>query len=162
MNTPGNSPTFFGKEAFDALTAAAQASARRRVNRNFHPGDAHPAHRFLNAVEPDSYIRPHRHADARKDETFVVLRGAFGVVLFDESGNVLSSVVIRAGGELVGAHVPAGVYHALVALEPGSIFFEVKAGPYDVRTDKQWGAWAPAENDARAASYLAELRALFD
>ena len=67
-----------------------------------------------------------------------------------------------AGGDLLGAHVPAGVFHALVALEPGSVFFEVKAGPYDVRTDKEWGGWSPPENDPAAASYLATLRALFD
>ena len=153
---------FFGSAEFDALGAAAREAPRLRINRNFHPDDAHPAHRFLNAVEPGSYIRPHRHADPLKDETFVALRGAFGVVLFDESGNVTSAQVIRAGGELVGAHVPAGVFHALVALEPGSIFFEVKAGPYDVRTDKEWGGWSPPENDPAAASYLAKLRALFD
>ena len=92
----------------------------------------------------------------------MALRGAFGVVLFDDSGKVSRTAVIRAGGELVGAHVPAGVFHALVALESGSVFFEVKAGPYDVRTDKEWGGWAPAENDPAAASYVATLRALFE
>jgi cupin fold WbuC family metalloprotein len=154
-------PAFFGRELFDALTAAAAAAPRRRMNRNFHCGDDHPAHRFLNAVEPDSYIRPHRHPHALKDETFVVLRGAFGVLLFDEIGGVAQTRVIRAGGELVGAHVPARVFHALVSLESGSIFFEVKAGPYDARTDKQWPAWAPAEDDPAAPSYLAKLRTLF-
>ena len=155
-------PSFFGSGDFEALSAAARGTPRLRLNRNFHPDDAHPAHRLLNAVEPGSYIRPHRHADPLKDETFVALRGALGVVLFDASGNVTSARVIRAGGDLVGAHVPAGVFHALVALEPGSIFFEVKAGPYDVRTDKEWGGWSPPENDTAAASYLAKLRALFD
>ena len=154
-------PLFFGRSDFDALTAEARNAPRRRKNRNFHPGDDHPAHRFLNAVEPGSYIRPHRHTDPLKDETFVALRGAFGVVLFDESGAVSRTAVIRAGGDPVGAHVPAGVFHALVALERGSIFFEVKAGPYDVRTDKEWGAWSPAESDPAAASYVARLRALF-
>lgn len=157
-----NASTFFGRDAFEALSAAARAAPRRRINRNFHPADSHPAHRFLNAVEPGSYIRPHRHPDPLKDETFVALRGAFGVVLFDDAGKVSDKKVIRAGGDLVGAHIPAGVFHALVALEPGSAFFEVKAGPYDAKTDKEWGAWAPAEDDARAASYLAELRALFE
>jgi cupin fold WbuC family metalloprotein len=155
-------PLFFGEADFDALTAAARDSPRRRINRNFHPADHHPAHRFLNAVEPESYVRPHRHTDRLKDETFVVLRGAFGIVLFEETGEVAQTAVIRARGDLVGAHVAAGVFHALVALEPGSVFFEVKAGPYDARTDKQWGAWSPAESDPAAASYLAKLRALFD
>ena len=155
-------PLFFGQADFDALSAAARDAPRRRINRNFHPADSHPAHRFLNAVEPGSYIRPHRHTGPLKDETFVALRGAFGVVIFGENGDVARTAVIRAGSDAVGAHVPAGVFHSLVALEPGSVFFEVKAGPYDAKTDKQWGAWAPAESDPAAASYAAQLRTLFD
>lgn len=162
MNEPDRPGLFFGSADFDALSSAAREAPRARINRNFHPGDAHPAHRFLNAVEPASYIRPHRHLDPLKDETFVALRGSFGVMLFDESGNVTSKAVIRAGGDLVGAHIPARVFHALVALEPGSVFFEVKAGPYDVRTDKEWGSWSPAESDPAAAAYAAKLRALFE
>ena len=155
-------PLFFGASTLDALSADARETPRRRLNLNFHADPAHPAHRLLNAVEPGSYIRPHRHADPSKDETFVVLRGAFGVVLFDASGNVTHTEVIRAGGELVGAHIPAGVFHSLVALEPGSVFFEVKAGPYEVLTDKEWGGWSPPENDPAAATYVARLRALFE
>jgi cupin fold WbuC family metalloprotein len=162
MDTTRQQAIFFGRDAFDALTANARETPRLRKNRDFHDGPAHPAQRFLNAVEPDSYVRPHRHREPYKEETFVVLRGAFGLVLFDDSGNVTERALLRLGSELVGAHVPAGVFHALVALEPGSIFFEVKAGPYDVRTDKEWGAWAPAEGDPEAARYLERLRALFD
>ena len=161
MNRTTPTP-FFGSADFDALSTAARETPRQRKNRNFHPHDAHPAHRFLNAVEPSSYIRPHRHRDPLKDETFVALRGSFGVVIFDEAGDVTNRVVIRAGGELVGAHVPAGVYHALVALEAGSVFFEVKAGPYDAATDKEWGSWSPSEDDPAAESYAATLRALFE
>lgn len=161
MKDASSTPVFFGAASLDALSADARAAPRRRINRNFHPDHAHPAHRLLNAVEPGSYVRPHRHADPLKDETFVALRGAFGVVLFDEAGNVTRTAVIRADGELVGAHIPAGVFHSLVALESGSVFFEVKAGPYDVLTDKEWGGWSPPENDPAAASYLAKLRALF-
>jgi cupin fold WbuC family metalloprotein len=162
MKDADPAPLFFGNQTFEALSADARSTQRRRINRNFHPNDAHPAHRFLNAVEPGSYIRPHRHADPQKDETFVVLRGAFGLVLFDDTGNVTAAEVMRPGADRIGAHVPAGVFHALVALEPGSVFFEVKAGPYDVRTDKEWGGWSPAESDPAAASYLAKLRALFE
>jgi cupin fold WbuC family metalloprotein len=34
----------------------------------------------------DTYIPPHRHLDPNKDETFVVLRGLLGLVLFDDAG----------------------------------------------------------------------------
>ena len=162
MASDHSGATFFGNGLLDALTEAARGTPRRRANHNFHDEALHPAQRFLNAVEPESYIRPHRHRAANKEETFIVVRGAFGLVLFDEGGNVTRSAVLRPGSDIVGAHVPAGVFHALVALERGSVFFEVKAGPYDVRSDKEWGAWSPAEGDVEAACYLERLRALFD
>ena len=157
-----DAPLFFGAECFEQLTAAAQASARRRKNLDLHEVASHPAQRLLNAVEPDSYIRPHRHLDASKDETFVVLRGAFGLVLFDEAGNVTAARVLLPQGNAVGAHVPAGTFHCLVSLAHGSVFFEAKAGPYDAATDKDWPSWAPVEGANDAPAYLARLRALFE
>jgi cupin fold WbuC family metalloprotein len=154
-------PAFFGRECLDALTARAAESPRRRTNLNFHDTPAHPANRMLNAMELDSYVRPHRHSAAFKEETFVVLKGAFGVVLFDEHGNISSTARLRAGGDLIGAHVPAGVFHSVVALEPASVFFEVKAGPYDPATAKDWAPWAPDEGAPEAPEYLGKLRALF-
>jgi cupin fold WbuC family metalloprotein len=154
-------PVFFGARCFEQLTAAARAGTRGRKNLDFHEAPSHPAQRLLNAVEPDSYIRPHRHLEPSKDETFVVLRGAFGLVCFDESGNVTQARVLRPQGDLVGAHVPARTFHCLVSLERGSVFFEAKAGPYDAATDKDWPAWAPPERSSEAPAYLERLRALF-
>lgn len=161
MIKPTAAPRIFGAAQLDALSAAARTSARRRKNFNFHPDDAHPAHRLLNAVEPESYVQPHRHLEPHKDETLVALRGAFGLVLFDEDGRVVETAVIRPQAELIGVDIPRGVFHTLVALEPGSVFFESKAGPYDAKTDKELAAWAPAEGSAEAPAYHAKLRALF-
>ena len=154
-------PRFFGRECLNELSGRAAESPRRRMNLNFHDAPEHPANRMLNAMEPDSYVRPHRHAAAFKDETFVVVKGAFGVVLFDERGNVSSTALLRAGGELIGAHLPAGVFHSVVALEPASVFFEVKAGPYDPTAAKDWAPWAPEEGAMEAPAYLSKLRSLF-
>jgi cupin fold WbuC family metalloprotein len=144
-----------------AVTAQARATPRRRKNYNFHADDAHPANRLLNAVEPGSYVQPHRHLDPAKDETFVVVRGSFGLVLFDEAGTVVQSALLAAGGAAVGADVPHGTYHTLISLEPGSVFFEAKAGPYRPIDDKERAPWAPAEGDPQAAAYLAELERRF-
>lgn len=154
-------PLLFGSALFDRLTAQARALPRRRKNLNFHPSPDFPAHRFLNAMEPDSYGRPHRHLEPNKDETFVVLRGRFGLLLFDASGGVTTRAVLGPGGETVGANVPVGTFHCFVSLEPGSVFMEAKAGPYDAATDKDWAPWAPAEGDPRAGDYLETLRRYF-
>jgi cupin fold WbuC family metalloprotein len=66
-------------------------------------------------MEPDSYVRPHRHAAGHKDETLIVLRGRFGLLLFDAAGQVATRAVLEPAGELVGTNIPAGTFHSLVA-----------------------------------------------
>lgn len=143
----------------DELCAEAAASPRRRKNRNFHPYDDHPAHRLLNAMQPDSYIPPHRHLDPDKDETFVVLRGLLGLVLFDDAGVVARSARVGAGGAAIGVDIPHGTWHTAIALEPDTVFLEAKAGPYLPFTEAERAPWAPAENSPEAAPYLAALKA---
>lgn len=140
---------------------AAAASPRRRKNYNFHANDGDACHRLLNAVEPDSYIPPHCHLDPSKDETMVVLRGTIGVVLFGAAGEVLRTVVLQAGGETLGINIPHGQIHALLALEPGSIFFEAKAGPFVPVSAQERAFWAPAEGTPEAEIYLKQLKEMF-
>lgn len=146
--------------AFDALTARAQASPRRRMNDNLHPHDAHPAHRLLNAVEPDSYVQPHRHLDPVKDETILCLRGRFGCILFDDAGAVQSLHRLGAG-HACGIDIGHGQYHSLVSLESGSVMFEVKSGPYRPLAIGEFAPWAPAPGDPAAARYLQWMIAHF-
>lgn len=142
--------------------ADAGASApRRRRNYNFHISNDDACHRLLNAMEPDSYIPPHCHADPAKDETILVLKGKFGLILFAPDGKMISTVVLQAGGEALGVNIPHGQFHSLVALESGSVFFESKAGPYQPLAAEEKAPWAPAEGDADAASYLEKLKELF-
>lgn len=145
----------------DQLGAAARASPRRRKNLNFHADEAAPCHRLLNAIEPDSYVAPHRHLDPAKDESIVVLRGRLAAVIFDEAGRVTQTALLTPGGAACGLDLPHGTYHTLLALEPGTVMFEAKAGPYTPLTEAERAPWAPAEGDAAAPQYLASLTALF-
>ena len=145
----------------DALSVAATATARLRKNFNFHAHDSAPANRLLNAIEPDSYVQPHRHLDTTKDETLVVLRGAVGLVVFDEDGAILQHAVLRAGGGAIGVDIPSATWHTFVALEPGSVIFEAKAGPYVPLGRAEKASWAPAEGDPTAMAYLGRLSSLF-
>jgi cupin fold WbuC family metalloprotein len=146
----------------DELSAEAATSPRLRKNRNFHPSDDFVSHRLLNAVEPGSYVMPHRHLAADKDETIVVLRGRFGVLLFDDAGKVVRKLLLEAGGPVQGVDLPHGTWHTLVALETGSVFFEAKAGPYAPLSEAERAPWAPTEIETAAASRcLGEWMALF-
>lgn len=145
-----------------AVSAEAQQAPSRRRNRNFHPADDYPGHRLLNALEPDSYLMPHRHCDPLKDETILCLRGRLGVVIFDPSGQVDRSILLTPAGANVGVDIPHGVFHAVLALEPGTVLFEAKSGPYVPLAADEKAPWAPGEGEPGAADYLARLHRLFD
>jgi cupin fold WbuC family metalloprotein len=145
----------------DRLSAQAAENPRLRKNYNIHPSDDFCCHRLFNAVEPGSYIRPHRHLDPAKDETFVIIRGRLGVAMFDDVGNVTGTALLEANREAVAADIPHGAFHAAVSLEPGTIFFEAKAGPYLPLSDQEKAHWAPEDGTPDAAAYLTFLRSLF-
>lgn len=143
------------------VAAQAKAAPRLRKNYNIHASEAEPCNRLLNAVEPGTYIQPHFHADPLKDEAMVMLKGKMGLVIFDENGTVTETVLMEAGGDVVAISIPHGMFHSLVALEPGTVFFEAKAGPYRAFQPNERAGWAPAEGAPDVAGYLAGLRNLF-
>lgn len=155
------SARWLDRALLDAVVAEAQRSPRRRMNRNFHPYDDHPAHRLLNAIEPDSYVRPHRHLDPLKDETILCVKGRLGCILFDDSGAVQETCVLAPDGERFGVDIAHGQFHSLVALEPGSVMFEAKAGPYRALTKAEFESWAPADGEP-ARRWLDWMLGLFD
>ena len=142
-----------GRDALDELSSRARGHARRRVNRNLHPEPGDPVQRLFNAIEPGSYVRPHRHRDGIW-ELFSVLRGRLLVALFSEDGRI-ERIETLAGGETV--EIAPRVLHAIAALEPGTVILEIKPGPYCPTTDKDFAAWAPAEGEARTAAWMAWL-----
>lgn len=144
------------------LTDSARTSPRLRKNHNLHPSDESRCHRLLNAIEPASYIRPHRHLDPEKDEAFILISGRLGVIQFSDTGAVTETVILSRQGGLLVADIPSGVFHTAVSLEPGTIFFEAKAGPYLPLGEAESAAWAPPEGDSGAARYLEQLRTLLD
>lgn len=147
-------------ELLDQVTGEARDSARLRKNHNLHPTDAFCCHRLLNAMEPGSYIQPHRHLDPNKDESMVILRGRLGVVSFDGAGAVTDTRLLQPG-DAVAVDIPHGEFHTVVSLESGTVFFEAKAGPYLPLAEEEKAPWAPAEGDGGAGTYHASLVALF-
>jgi len=145
------------------LSAEARQNQRLRKNYNIHPSDESRCHRLLNAIEPASYIRPHCHLDPEKDETFILISGRLGIVVFANDGEIAETVELsHTSGNLV-ADIPHGVFHTAVSLESGTLFFEAKAGPYRQLCAGEISSWAPSEDaEPLVQSFLANLRSLFD
>ena len=152
---------YIDSEMLAAVVADARQRPRRRANLNFHPADDFPAHRLLNAIEPDSWLPPHRHLDPNKAETIIVLAGALGVVLFDDAGTIIGSRRLAPASDCCGVDIPHGTWHTVVALEPGTVIFEAKGGPYHPVLPEELAAWVPSEEGPARTAYAERLRALF-
>lgn len=140
----------------ERAVAAARTSPRLRMNDNLHRMED-PIHRLLNATEPGTYIQPHRHKEPPKGETMLVLRGRGAILVFDDAGRVTERAVLGPQGPSFVVEVMPGAWHTLVALEPGTVWFEVKAGPYQAPPPGDVAPWAPAPGAPGAAAYLARL-----
>jgi cupin fold WbuC family metalloprotein len=154
----------FDTSFMDELTALARAEGRRRQHRNVHKDYQEPCQRLFNAIEPGSYIRPHRHASDPRNEMLVAVRGLMALFAFDDNGEVRT--IVRLGAEEVGTSVSRAVeiedqeWHTVIALEPGSMLLEIKAGPFDPSRPKDLAPWAPAEASRDADAYMALLQRL--
>lgn len=116
------------KQLLDNVSRLAQKSDRLRMNYNFHQSLEDKCHRMLNAVEPGTDIPIHRHPD--KDESFVILRGKVRSTTYNDDGSVIDSVILSQEDGIYGVDIPKGVWHKLESLEPASVIFECKEGPY--------------------------------
>ena len=152
---------FLDQSLFAELAEKAAANPRGRQNVNFHQMEE-PCHRMAVGLQPHTYVPPHRHLTADKAETLLVLKGRLGILIFSESGAVLERRILQAGGDCQGVDLSPGVFHGLVVLEPDTVMFECKAGPYRPVGEGELADWAPREGDADVAEYQRWMLAQFD
>ncbi len=142
----------------DSLVTKAEAAPRKRAHHNLHPELNDPVQRLCIAMEPGTYVRPHRHSDPETWEVLVILRGSLALNIFDEKGRVLERTVLKAGGPVTAVEFPLNTWHAPASLEPGTVVFEVKQGPYRPIAEKHLAAWAPQEGEKDAERFLEWFR----
>jgi len=141
----------------DSLTGQAKESPRLRKNLNFHADYNDPSQRLLNAMEPGSYIRPHRHLSDPKPECFVGIRGRLALIIFNDDGEIEGIFPFGPCEEIAGADLPPGIWHTVICLESGSVFFETKPGPFNPIHKKDMAAWAPEDDSLEVNAYLNDL-----
>jgi cupin fold WbuC family metalloprotein len=134
----------------DTTTAKAKTAPRLRMNYNFHDDLNDPINRLLNAMEPGTYLRPHRHCSPDKNEVFLLLRGKVAIFLFDEAGNITETVILDPRQGCYGGEIPAGTWHGLLVLESGSVIYEIKQGPFAALAPENMAPWAPPAEDGEA------------
>ncbi len=143
--------TLIDAEFLDRITEQARRSPRLRMNHNFHGSPEDAVQKFLNAIEPGSYLRPHRHPD--QEELFFVVRGKCRFIEYDELGNVVLEQMLDPSNSCYGVTVPPNNWHSLVSLESGTVIFEVKPGPYIPLTEENFAPWAPLRVDSTTLAF---------
>ncbi len=157
LPAPSGELSWIDQTTVERAIEYSRTSPRRRVIQPFHKEAADPLHRMLNAVQPDSYIRPHRHLDPPKPEAWIVLRGSLVFFTFDEHGNITRHMDVAAGSERFGVDLCPGIFHTFIARQADTVIYEVKAGPYTEASDKSFASWAPAEGAPEVAAYMQQL-----
>ena len=132
------------------LSEQAAQSPRLRANRNLHPELSDAVQRLAVAMEPGTYVRPHRHPHTF--ELLTPLSGRFLVLHFDDDGSVTQRVVL--GEECKLLETDAGIWHAVLSMDNDGVIFEVKHGGYQPVTEQDSAPWAPAENDPGAGELM--------
>jgi cupin fold WbuC family metalloprotein len=137
---------------------ASRESQRQRMILPVHREQSAPVQRMLNFLQPDTYIRPHRHPGSGATESMIVLQGAINFFTFDNRGTIQTHIYV--GGSI--AHsvvdIEPNIWHTFVVKEADTVLFEVKRGPYNPMTDKEFAAWAPEENTSESVNYLSKLK----
>ena len=144
---------------FERLAEAAQRVPRRRMNHNFHASAEDNPHRFLNVLLHGTYIRPHRHLNPPKSEAFLVLEGVADVIVFNDEGTITARYRLGEGVDQKqwGVDLAPGLWHTVVAISERVVCYEVKPGPWEPGSDKEFANWAPAEGDDAANVLLERL-----
>ena len=151
----------FNAHYLNDLNVQAKKNSRLRQHCNIHTTYQDACQRLFNAIEPGSYIRPHRHSTEPREELLIAIRGLMALVTFDDQGVVTE--ILRFGSEkygddlAIGAEVSPGAWHTVVALTQDCVLLEVKAGPFDPNRPKDLAKWAPQEGTEAARDYLANL-----
>lgn len=122
-------------KVLDELSAKAKASPRLRMNLDLRNSENDGSQRMLNAIEPGSPERIHRHRHT--SETVVCIRGRVVEEFYDELERICAdSIVLTPNGPNVAVNIPAGQWHSIRAVESGSVVLAVKDGRYELLGDE--------------------------
>ena len=113
-------------KVLNELSDKAKESPRLRCNLDLRNSAEDQSQRMLNALEPGTVMPIHRHRNS--GETCICVLGHFEEYFYDENGVLTDTVDMVPGGPIL--NIEAGQWHSLRCLEPNTILFEAKDGPW--------------------------------
>lgn len=162
MDPPQEKVTIITTELINNAVDMSRKSPRGRIILPFHKQSTDLLHRMLNVVQPFSYIQPHRHSDPPKAESIIVIQGFIAYITFNDAGEILETLKLSNQSHKIGVDTEPGVFHTFLTLEKDTVLFEIKPGPYEKNSDKDFAKWAPSEHSESAKAYIKYLYGLID
>lgn len=139
---------------FERMLNKAQNSPRKRSHQNLHNSFDDPVQRLCIGLVKGTYIRPHIHSQSNKWEMMLAVRGAVGVLFFDQDGVVQERHELTQNRSLIGLDVVPGTWHAVFPLSDKAILLEIKEGPYCSLEPDDFATWAPPEGSSGVRRFL--------
>lgn len=147
------------QSVFEDLKNKAKQSPRQRAMLMLHNGHEATLHTMINTFKKGSYVAPHRHwietptkEIIQKGESFVALEGEGKIILFDDEGNKVKTIILKASEKTM-VWIPAGVCHTVLATTDYFIVYENKTGPWVEGADKQFHPKFPEEGSGEIMDY---------
>jgi cupin fold WbuC family metalloprotein len=137
--------------------ASSRKSRRKRILIPLHRTQDDSVQRLINFVQPGTYIRPHKHPGKHHVESMLVMQGAVQFIIFDDVGFIENYFTLRASTNESLIDIEPEVWHSFIVLERDTVIFEVKKGPYNAQTDKEFAQWAPEEHTVEAAKWVESM-----
>jgi cupin fold WbuC family metalloprotein len=88
-----------GHHQIEELTALASAVRRKRAHLLLHRGPADPVQRLMIALQPNSYVRPHRHS--RQWEMLILQQGRGALLIFDDNARLVDRIELSPTSSVV-------------------------------------------------------------
>lgn len=135
--------------------SASRKSSRLRMIQPVQRAQTAKVQRLLNFLQPGTYIRPHRHSLEQATESVCLLSGHLEVLIFNPQGSIHTRHNLTTTSPLI--DIEPGVWHGMIVHTPDTVIFEVKKGPYNPETDKEFASWSPKEDSPDVKEFLASL-----
>lgn len=151
----------FGADFLRGISVKSHQSERLRQHFNVHASYEDNCQKLFNAIQPGSYIRPHRHLIDPKNELLVAIKGRMALIIFDEQGQIKKKIFLGTENykhvDAVAVELTPDLWHTVIALEKDSVLLEIKPGPFDPSRPKELAPWAPEEGSTEVENYMTAL-----
>jgi cupin fold WbuC family metalloprotein len=139
-----------GQSELDTLKAAVKATPKGRARINAHPDGDDSLHEMIIAIEPSSYIRPHKHPG--KSEAFHIIEGEVDIVVFKDDGQIDRIVPLGApgSGRSFYYRMSKPFFHTLIIRSDILIVHEITNGPFRPE-GTIFADFAPKDSDTEKA-----------